>query len=68
MVGAAECIDVQTPRPSYKVDLSNPGSTVTAGTAAALAATALVFKDTDPAYAALCIRHAKELFDFAETL
>jgi len=63
----AECIDVQAPRPSYKVDLSNPGSTVTAGTAAALAATALVFKDTDPAYAALCIRHAKELFDFAET-
>jgi len=64
----AECIDVQTPRPSYKVDLSNPGSTVTAGTAAALAATALVFKDTDPAYAALCIRHAKELFDLLKPL
>ena len=63
----AECIDSQVERPSYKVDLANPGSTVTAGTAAALAATAVVFKDSNPAYAAECIRHAKELYDFAET-
>jgi len=59
------CSDTKTVLQSRSV---NPGSTVTAGTAAALAATALVFKDTDPAYAALCIRHAKELFDFAEPL
>lgn len=62
----AECIDVQAPRPSYKVDMSNPGATVSAGTAAALAATALVFKDSDPAYAAECLQHAKDLYEFAE--
>lgn len=62
----AECIDVQAERPAYKLDMSNPGSTVTAGTAAALAATAVVFKDSDPAYAAECIQHAKDLFDFSE--
>jgi hypothetical protein len=62
----AECIDLQAERPSYKVDMSNPGSTVTAETAAALAATAVVFKDSDPSYSALCLQHAKDLFDFAE--
>ncbi|NMB33856.1 MAG: endoglucanase [Clostridium sp.] len=62
----AECIDIQAPRPSFKVDMSSPGSTVCAGTAAALAAAAVVFKDSDPAYAAECVRHAKELFDFAD--
>lgn len=63
----AECIDLQVNRPAYKLDKSNPGSTVSAGTAAALAATAVVFKDTDPAYAAECLKHAKDLFDFAES-
>ncbi len=62
--GPAEVM--QMSRPSYKVDLSNPGSTVSAGTAAALAAAAVVFADTDPAYAATCIAHAKELFAFAD--
>ncbi len=62
----AECIDLQTARPSYKIDMSNPGSTVAAETAAALAATAVVFKDSNPAYAAECLQHAKDLFNFAE--
>lgn len=62
----AECIDLQAPRPSYKVTQAAGGSTVTAGTAAALAATALIFKDTDPAYAAKCLQHAKDLYEFSE--
>jgi hypothetical protein len=63
----AEVIDVQAARPSAKVTKQNPGSTVTAETAAALAATAAVFKDSNPSYAATCLQHAKDLFDFAET-
>ncbi len=64
--GPAEVVDVQMKRPSYKVDLNNPGSTVTAGTAASLAACAAVFKDTDKAYADKCVKHAKELLAYAE--
>lgn len=63
--GAAEVMQMK--RPSYKVDLANPGSSVVGEAAAALAATGLVFKDKDPAYAATCIQHAKELYAFAET-
>lgn len=63
--GPAEVMQMK--RPAYKVDLSNPGSTVTAEAAAALAAAGEIFKDSDPAYADLCIRHAKELYTFADT-
>jgi len=42
------------------------GSTVSAETAAALAAASIVFKDTDPQYSNLCLKHAKELFNFAD--
>lgn len=62
--GPAEVM--QMARPSYKLDLANPGSTVVAGAAAALASAAVVFADEDPAYAATCIEHAKELYAFAE--
>lgn len=62
--GSAEIL--QMARPAYKLDLNNPGSTVSAGTAASLAASAIVFKDIDPAYAATCLKHAKELLNFAE--
>ena len=64
--GPAELVDVQMKRPSYKVDLNNPGSTVTAGTAASLASCAAVFRDSDKAYADKCIKHAKELLAYAE--
>jgi len=43
--GPAEVM--QMPRPSFKVDLTNPGSTVVAETAAAMAASSIVFKPTD---------------------
>lgn len=53
-------------RPSYKVTASNPGATVVAGTSAALAAAAVVFKDTNPQYAEECLKHAKELYIFGD--
>lgn len=62
--GPAEVMQMN--RPSYKVDMQKPGSTVVGEAAAALAATGLIFKDKDPAYAATCISHAKELFAFAD--
>lgn len=63
--GPAEVM--QMDRPSYKVDLSNPGSSVVGEAAAALAATALIYQSKDPTYAATCLRHAKELYSFAES-
>ena len=66
--GSAEVIEAQMKRPSYKVDLNNGGSCVTAGTAAALASCAVLFKDSDSAYSNTCIKHAKELFNYAETV
>ncbi|WP_201798215.1 glycoside hydrolase family 9 protein [Lachnotalea glycerini] len=62
--GPAEVM--QMSRPSYKVDLSNPGSSVVAQAAAELASTAVIFKEEDEEYAATCISHAKELFAFAD--
>lgn len=53
-------------RPSYKVDMAKPGSTVAGEAAAALAAASVVFKNTDPPYSALCLKHVKELFNFAD--
>ncbi len=63
--GPAEVMQME--RPSYKVDMSNPGSTVVGEAAAALASASIVFSDRDPAYAETCLNHAKELFAFAET-
>lgn len=63
--GPAEVMQME--RPSYKVDNDNPGSTVVAGTAASLAACSVVFKDINPAYSKECLKHAKELYTFAET-
>lgn len=57
---------MQMDRPSYKVDLLNPGSAVSSEAASALAATSACLKKSDPKYAEECLRHAKELFDFAD--
>ncbi len=53
-------------RPAYKVDASNPGSTVTAEASAALASAAVIYKDIDANYSNECLKHAKELYDFAK--
>ncbi|MFZ5988215.1 MAG: glycoside hydrolase family 9 protein [Bacillota bacterium] len=63
--GPAEVM--QMARPSFKVDTASPGSTVVAETAAALAAASIIFKETDPAYSATCLQHAKDLYTFADT-
>lgn len=54
-------------RPSFKVTASAPGSELTAETAAAFVTGYLIFKERDAAYAAECLRHAIELYDFANT-
>ncbi|CBY14924.1 unnamed protein product, partial [Oikopleura dioica] len=52
-------------RPALALDENTPGSDVTAETAAALAAAAVLFKD-DADYSNLCLSHAMDLFEFAE--
>ena len=54
-------------RPSYKVTKDNPGSAVVGEAAAALAVSAVVFKDTDEAYSKLCLEHAGSLYAFADS-
>ncbi|CAF1912573.1 endoglucanase 10-like [Brassica napus] len=54
-------------RPLIKVDADTPGTEVAAETAAAMASASLVFKDSDPQYSATLLKHAKQLFDFADT-
>ncbi|XP_008792937.3 endoglucanase 15-like [Phoenix dactylifera] len=57
--------DMTTPRTSYSVDASKPGSDIAGETAAALAAASIAFKGSDARYAATLLGHAKQLFDFA---
>lgn len=54
-------------RPTLRVDASSPGSDVAAETAAAMASASLVFRNTDSAYSDILIRHAQELFQFADS-
>lgn len=61
------CEVMQMARPAYKIDASRPGSDLAGETAASLAAASIIFKDTDPAYAATCLTHAKQLYSFADT-
>lgn len=63
--GAAEVMRMA--RPSYKVDASCPGSDLAGEYAAAMAASAMVFRPTDPAYAATLLTHARQLYTFADT-
>ncbi|MCH93013.1 endo-14-beta-glucanase [Trifolium medium] len=50
--------DMDTPRNVYKVSAQNPGSDVAAETAAALAASSLVFIDSDPTYSSQLLQAA----------
>ncbi|CAF1310342.1 unnamed protein product, partial [Didymodactylos carnosus] len=52
-------------RPAWKLTNDKPGSDLLAETAAALAATAMVFRTADKAYSDTLIHHARELYDFA---
>ncbi|XP_006813667.1 uncharacterized protein LOC100373202 [Saccoglossus kowalevskii] len=54
-------------RPAFRINSTSPGSDVAGATAAALAASSMVFADTDPDYAALLLNESRELFEFADT-
>nr|DAD47042.1 TPA_asm: hypothetical protein HUJ06_016979 [Nelumbo nucifera] len=54
-------------RPLIQVNTSSPGTEVAAETAAALASSSLVFKSIDSKYSSLLLKHAQELFTFADT-
>ncbi|KAK7463187.1 hypothetical protein BaRGS_00038246, partial [Batillaria attramentaria] len=58
--------DMTMYRPAYKLSPEAPGSDVIGETAAAMAAGSIAFKDVDKPYSDLLLRHAKELFDFAD--
>src|SRR5690625_3145304 len=49
-----------------KIDLNCPGPDLAAETAAAMAASSMVFAPTDSAYSATLLTHAQQLYDFAE--
>ncbi|KAL8090724.1 endoglucanase 1-like [Apium graveolens] len=58
--------DMDTSRDVYKVSSSNPGSDVAAETAAALAASSIVFKVSDPSYSEKLLQTAINVFKFAD--
>ncbi|BFG31935.1 hypothetical protein CerSpe_182090 [Prunus speciosa] len=58
--------DMTTDRRAYKISPSNPGSDLAGETAAAMAAASIVFRRSNPAYASELVRHAHQLFDFAD--
>ncbi|XVF12983.1 hypothetical protein REPUB_Repub08aG0167400 [Reevesia pubescens] len=58
--------DMTTDRHAYKIDPSNPGSDLAGETAAAMAAASIVFRDSNPAYSSELLRHAYQLFEFAD--
>ena len=53
-------------RPAYSLTPSRPGSDCAGESAAALASASVLFADSDPAYSATLIEHAKQLFSFAD--
>ena len=63
--GPAEVMSMN--RPSYRVTKDNPGSCVVGEAAAALAVSAIVFKDTDPDYSKKCLENARSLYAFADS-
>lgn len=54
--------------PSFKIGPGCPGSDVAAETAAAMASASMLFKASDAAYAARLLTHARQLYDFADTV
>jgi endoglucanase len=53
-------------RPTFKITLSCPGPDLAGETAAAMAASSMVFRATDAAYADTLLTHARQLFAFTE--
>ena len=64
--GPAEVLPMA--RPSYKIDATCGGSDLAGETAAAMAASSIVFRPTDPTYANTLLTHARQLYTFADTV
>ncbi|KZV35180.1 endo-glucanase 2 family protein [Dorcoceras hygrometricum] len=58
--------DMTTSRAAYRIDPSRPGSDLAGETAAAMAAASIVFRRYNPSYSAVLLRHAHQLFEFAD--
>lgn len=58
--------DMTTSRAAYRIDPSRPGSDLAGETAAAMAAASMVFRRYNPSYSAELLKHAYQLFDFAD--
>lgn len=58
---------MDTARTVYAVDSPNPASDVAGETAAALAASSMAFRSSDPGYADTLLRNAMKAFEFADT-
>ncbi|XP_042003078.1 endoglucanase 6-like [Salvia splendens] len=58
--------DMTTSRAAYRIDPSRPGSDLAGETAAAMAAASMVFRRYNSAYSAELLKHASQLFDFAD--
>src|SRR5262245_53114347 len=64
--GSAEVMHLKTQRTSFRIHAGCGGSDLAAETAAALAASSIVFRPVDPAYANTLVAHARDLFAFAQ--
>jgi endoglucanase len=64
--GSAEVMHLETNRPAFRIHSGCGGSDLAAETAAAMAASSIVFRPTDPAYANTLVAHARQLFAFAQ--
>ncbi|KAK4490793.1 hypothetical protein RD792_001506 [Penstemon davidsonii] len=58
--------DMTTSRAAYRIDTNHPGSDLAGETAAAMAAASIVFRRYNPSYSAELLKHAYQLFDFAD--
>ncbi|KAL5746046.1 hypothetical protein ACOSP7_027192 [Xanthoceras sorbifolium] len=58
--------DMDTDRTPYAVSKQFPGSEVSAEIAAALAASSMAFRPSDPGYSATLLKRAKIVFEFAD--
>ncbi|XP_008786736.4 endoglucanase 8-like [Phoenix dactylifera] len=58
--------NMNTPRTLYKIDENDPGTEIAAETAAAMAASSIVFRGNDRKYARSLLNKAKLLFEFAK--
>jgi hypothetical protein len=64
--GPAEVLPMT--RPAYKIDASCGGTELAGETAAAMSASSMAFRQTDPAYANTLVGHARQLYAFADTV